>query len=176
MFELAGRLAAEGRDLPPDLSENLGAMLLCFGEIEHDLHYGERVPPETEDEKRARIVAELKAKELEEARKEAEANGEKLDETEFKIPVVEAKKPVLMLLHLISITDLKFCAQKMFEFDKVLFTMGVQRFEITQEQNLMAMLTKNYKKKFYDEEEVHRMADEPSKIYSENPEIQAIVE
>ena len=169
-------LAAEGRDLQPDLSENLGAMLLCFGEIEHDLHYGERIPPETEDEKRSRIVAELKAKELEEARKDAEQTGEKLDETEFKIPVVEAKKPVLMLLHLISITDLKFCAQKMFEFDKVLYQMGVQKFEITQEQNLMAMLTKNYKKKFYDEEEVQRMADEPSKVYSDNPEIQAIVE
>jgi len=85
-------------------------MLLCFGEIEHDLHYGERVPPETEEEKRARFVAEHKAKDLEEARKEAEANNEKLDETEYKIPVIEAKKPVLMLLHLISITDLKFCA------------------------------------------------------------------
>ena len=85
-------------------------MLLCFGEIEHDLHYGERVPPETEEEKRARFVAEQKAKDLEEARKEAEANNEKLDETEYKIHVIETKKPKLMLLHLISITDLKFCA------------------------------------------------------------------
>ena len=84
-------------------------MLLCFGEIEHDLQYGDRVPPDTEDEKRARFVAALKAKELEEARKEAEANGEKLDETEFKIPVIETKRPVLTKLHLISITDLKFC-------------------------------------------------------------------
>lgn len=40
----------------------------------------------------------------------------------------------------------------------------------------MAMLTKKYKKKFYEEEEVHRMADEPSKVYSDNQEIQAIVE
>jgi hypothetical protein len=40
----------------------------------------------------------------------------------------------------------------------------------------MGMLTKKYKKKFYDEEEVHKMADEPSKKYSNNPEIQAIVE
>jgi hypothetical protein len=39
----------------------------------------------------------------------------------------------------------------------------------------MAMLTKKYKKKFYDEEEVHKMADEPSKDYSDNSEIQAIV-
>ena len=146
-------------------------MLLCFGEIEHDQHYGERVPPETEDEKRARIVSEHKAKELEEARKEAEIEGKELDETEFKIPVIEAKKPVLMLLHLISITDLKFCAQKMFEFDKILYTMNVQKYEIDEEQSFMSMLTKKYKKKFYEEEEVHKMADEPSKLYSDNPEI-----
>lgn len=39
----------------------------------------------------------------------------------------------------------------------------------------MALLTKKYKKKFYDEEEIHKMVDEPSKIYSDNPEIQEIV-
>ena len=37
-----------------------------------------------------------------------------------KIPVIEPKKPILMLLHFISITDTKFCAQKMFEYDKIL--------------------------------------------------------
>ena len=37
------------------------------------------------------------------------------------------------------------------------------------------MLTKKYKKKFYDEDEVHKSAPEPSKVYSENSEIQEIV-
>jgi len=162
VYELARRLADEGHEMDPALLENMGAILLCFGEIEHELKYGERVPEETEDEKRARMVAELKAKEREEARKEAEAAGEKFDEAEaVKVPVIEPKKPVLMLLHLISITDMKFCAQKMFEFDKVLHEMGVQSFATSEEQSFMAMLTKKYKKKFYDEEEVHKMADEP---------------
>ena len=49
--------------------------------------------------------------------------------------------------------------------------MGIQSFEIAEEQAHMAMLTKKYKKKFYDEDEVHQSAPEPSKIYSENPEI-----
>lgn len=123
--ELATKLVGEGYEMDPVMIENLGAMLMCFGEIEYELQYGERIPPETEEEKRARIVAELKAKELEEARKEAEANGVEIDENEFKVPVIEARKPVLMLLHLISITDMKFCAQKMFEFDKILYQMGV---------------------------------------------------
>ena len=66
VYELAGLLVAEGHELDTVLVENLGAILLCFGEIEHDLHYGERIPPETEEEKRARFLVELKAKELEE--------------------------------------------------------------------------------------------------------------
>jgi hypothetical protein len=63
----------------------------------------------------------------------------------------------------------------MFEFDKVLNQMGLQSHTIAEEQAFMAMLTKKYKKKFYDEEEVHKMADEPSKLYSDNQEIQNIV-
>ena len=44
-------------DLDPVVSENLGAILLCFGEIEHEPRYGERVPEETEEEKRVRVIA-----------------------------------------------------------------------------------------------------------------------
>ena len=75
----------------------------------------------------------MKRQELEQARKEAEESGTVLDETEFKIPVIEPKKPVLRLLHLISITDMKFCAQKMFEYDKVLAEMDIQQFDISEE-------------------------------------------
>ena len=163
-------------DIDPVLQENLGAILLCFGEIEHELKYGERIPEDTEDEKRARVVAEMKLKELEEAKKEAAANGTEVDMSEFKIPVIEPKKPILKLLYLISITDMKFAAQKMFEYDKILFEMGTQRHKVADEQAFMAMLTKKYKKKFYDEEEVHEMAPEPSKVYSSYSRIQGIVE
>jgi hypothetical protein len=44
VFELAGRLVKEGYDLDPILIDNMGSILLCFGEIEHELRYGERVP------------------------------------------------------------------------------------------------------------------------------------
>ena len=43
-----------------------------------------------------------------EMKKEAEAKGEKLDDDQLKLPVIEKKAPVLMLLQLISIIDLKF--------------------------------------------------------------------
>lgn len=57
----------------------------------------------------------------------------------------------------------------MFEFDKVLFEMGIQKFNIITEQSMMSVLTKKYKRKFYEEDQVHQTAEEPSKIYSENP-------
>jgi len=76
-----------------------------------------------------------------------------------------------MLLHLISIIDVKFCVQRMFEFDKVLYQMELQKYDIRNEQAVMSALTKKYMKKFYEEEEVHEMPKEPSKIYSDNEEI-----
>ena len=52
VHELAKLLTKEGFDLDQYLVDNLGNILMCFGEIEHELQYGERVPPETEDERR----------------------------------------------------------------------------------------------------------------------------
>jgi hypothetical protein len=49
--------------------------------------------------------------------------------------------------------------------------MGVQKHDTNEEQSFMAMLTQKYKKKFYDEDEIIKFAEEPSKIYSENPDI-----
>ena len=109
VHELAKLLTKEGFDIDQNMVDNLGNILLCFGEIEHELQYGERIPPETEEERRQRIVVEMRLKEKEEARKEAEEKGEPFDENEIKIPVIPEKKPVLMLLYLTSITDLKFC-------------------------------------------------------------------
>ena len=58
VHELASKLKTD-MDIDPVLQENLGAILLCFGEIEHELKYGERIPEDTEDEKRARVVARM---------------------------------------------------------------------------------------------------------------------
>jgi hypothetical protein len=71
---------------------------------------------------------------------------------------------------------MKFCVQKMFEFDKALYDMKIQKFCTDDEQMRMALLTKQFKKKFYEEDEVYEMPPEPSKIYSDNGEIQKIVE
>ena len=73
VHELARKLVEDGHEMDPVIVDNMGAILLCFGEIEHELKYGERIPEDTEEQKRAKKVAEMKIQEREEARKEAEA-------------------------------------------------------------------------------------------------------
>lgn len=60
-FRLRDKERGLGMEVDPVIAENLGPILLCFGEIEHEPRYGERIPEETEEEKRARMVAEIKA-------------------------------------------------------------------------------------------------------------------
>lgn len=59
IHELASLLVKEGMELDPIIVENLGSILLCFGDIEYEYRYGDRIPPETEDEKRQRMAAEM---------------------------------------------------------------------------------------------------------------------
>ena len=54
--------------------------------------------------------------------------------------------------------------------------MGLHKYDTAEEQSFMSMLTQKYKKKFYEEEEEIKFAEEPTKTYSENDEIQEIVE
>jgi hypothetical protein len=52
----------------------------------------------------------MKQKEFDDAKKQAEIDGTEFIEEDYKLVKIEEKKPVLMLLSLISITDMKFCA------------------------------------------------------------------
>lgn len=65
VFELAQLLKSKEFgaeiDLNPVLTENLGNILRCFGEIEYEPFYGERIPEDTEEEKRIKAVAAIKA-------------------------------------------------------------------------------------------------------------------
>lgn len=81
-----------------------------------------------------------------------------------------------MLLHLISIVDLKYCCQKMFEFDKTLFRLGIQKFDINDEERFMEVIAKKFKNKIYDSDPVYKMPIEPTTAYSDDAEIQKIAE
>jgi hypothetical protein len=49
VHELAPALQEAGVNLDPMIAESLGSLLLCFGDIEHDKNWGDRLPPDTEE-------------------------------------------------------------------------------------------------------------------------------
>ena len=63
IHEMAGKLSAAGLNLEPHHNDNLGGLLLCFGNIDHDRLWGERVPPETEEQKRAKMLLDMRKQE-----------------------------------------------------------------------------------------------------------------
>lgn len=133
--EFAELLQKNGFEIGNQMFVNLGAMLLCFGEIEHEVSYGKRLPPQTEDYKRAVFQHNAKKEERERiiAEKKAEDPEAPIIEDELPVvPPIPERKPEMTKLYLMSITDIKFALQKMFEYDKVLYEMEprVQQFDI----------------------------------------------
>ena len=57
VHELADLMSKAYFHMDAVISQNLGAILLCFGEIEYELSYGLRVPPETPAQARSALVA-----------------------------------------------------------------------------------------------------------------------
>lgn len=47
VHEIAQKLADCGFLFDPDVQASLGSLLLCFGDIEHERTWGDRIPPET---------------------------------------------------------------------------------------------------------------------------------
>jgi hypothetical protein len=49
VHEFSGYLQEAGIQFEPIISESLGSLLLCFGDIEVDRNWGDRAPPETDE-------------------------------------------------------------------------------------------------------------------------------
>ena len=60
LTEMASKLTGAGLNLESFQVENLGGILQCFGEIDHDHTWGERVPPETDEQRKAKMRLEIK--------------------------------------------------------------------------------------------------------------------
>ena len=73
VHELSGYLAESGINFEPTISESLGGILLCFGDIEVDKDWGDRLPPDTEEQRKAllKITLEERQKAVEERLKRA---------------------------------------------------------------------------------------------------------
>lgn len=59
VHELAAALSEAGVNLDPMIAESLGSLLLCFGDIEHDKSWGDRQPPDTEEQRKAKYQLKI---------------------------------------------------------------------------------------------------------------------
>lgn len=67
VYEFSGQLVEAGFVFDQITQDSLGGMLLAFGDIDVMRSWGDRNPPETEDQKRARMLLQIK---LEDRKKE----------------------------------------------------------------------------------------------------------
>lgn len=145
--ELADLLQKAGFVLDQQMSENLSPLLLCFGDIEFENGYGDRVPPETDEQRRAKLLLEMKRAERAKA---ADTKGDKAKQKNLTAEEQEKKKkedddwkreeeklirqmkpspPMKVLLNLTSIHDLLNSLDRMATYDRLLSELGITEFE-----------------------------------------------
>lgn len=70
VHELNAALADAGINIDPDIGNSLGGLLLCFGDIEVDVGWGDRLPADTPEQHKAKMLLKIaledRAKALEE--------------------------------------------------------------------------------------------------------------
>ncbi len=69
--------------------DSLGGMLLAFGDLEVERSWGDRNPPETEDQKRARMLLAIK---LDERKKDSEEWKKRMTMAGAKPPTKEEEE------------------------------------------------------------------------------------
>ncbi len=86
--EFGKRMQERGISLDPKIMENIGAIMICFGDIKYDIKATYRLPEETEEERRAAALKKIK----EEEEKKAALEG--IDPSKAKKKKEEKKEEV----------------------------------------------------------------------------------
>jgi len=191
--ELAQYLAEGGVNLDQNMSESLGSLLLCFGDIEIDAGWADRVPPDNDEQRKNKIFLQMeesaKAKDAEERTKKAatglykppteeeeaalkaytEAQDAKIEQ--YKL-LSKPKPPVKQWIRETSIHDLLIALDRMAEYDRMLSDLGKISFEgWSNEDRVLKKLNRPYVKEFVELPEIHG-----EQTYSQDKDIQKIVE
>lgn len=141
MHELSGYLFESGMSLDSSITESLGSLLLCFGDIEVDKGWGDRQPPDTEEQRKAKALLKITQEERtkaaddrvkkaatglykppseeEEGKHKAELAEEDLRIDNLK-KIAKAKAPIKQMLYETSIHDLLLALDRSAEYDRML--------------------------------------------------------
>lgn len=172
--------------------DSLGGLLLAFGDIEVERSWGDRHPPETDDQKRNRLLLAMKLEEIknnaDEWKKKAtggqkpptkeEEEKKALDdiENERKIADYTEKsklKPMIKVkLAETSIHDLLIAMNRMAQYDRLMSELGILTLkDWSTEDKVLIKAKKPFEVEFVDLPPIVAEGK-----YSPNPEIQAICE
>ncbi len=143
--EFGKKLNEKGVSLDIRISDNIGPIMICFGDIQYELKYTYRMPEETEEEKRAAQLKKMKEEEEKRAalegesktktrkakqeNKPAEDHEEKKEEQKKEPP-----KPIKVTLYQTSIHDLINSMEKMQDYDFVMNELGIMTSDLTEEK------------------------------------------
>ena len=84
--ELAQALVEGGINLDVNIQESLGSLLLCFGDIEVEEGWGDRIPPDTEEQRKNKMLLKI---EMENRQREQEERQKKAATGLYKPPTEE---------------------------------------------------------------------------------------
>jgi hypothetical protein len=192
-YEFSGQLVEAGFVFDQLTLDSLGGMLLAFGDLEVERSWGDRNPPETEDQKRARLLLHIKLderkKDAEEWKKRTTMAGAKppskeeeekraQDEIEDDKKIAEytekskPKPQIKVKLAETSIHDLLIAMNRMAQYDRLMSELGILSLKDWQaEDKVLAKAKKPFEVEFV---ELPPIVAEGK--YSSDPEIQAICE
>lgn len=193
IHELSKALEDAHVKIDNSIKECLGSLLLCFGDIEVDAGWGDRIPPDTNEQ---RIAKSFLAQELERRRQQEDERTKKAatglykppteeEEEKYRQEIAESDKkiadltkkaaplpPIKQWLRETSIHDLLIAFDRMAEYDRLLSDLGIINFDNwVNENRALKNLGRPYIKEHVELPEV-----DPNMQYSKDADIQAICE
>jgi len=149
--EFGKRLTEKGINLDQKIAENIGPIMICFGDIQYDIKSTYRLPEETEEEKRATALKKMKDEEEKKAalegvdpskaknrKKATEGKAAEEEEKKEEPAKKELPKPIRVWLYLTSIYDLINSLEKMHDYDFVLGELGTMTYDLSWEKEKLA--------------------------------------
>lgn len=152
--EISGRLQQLGINMDTQVAEHLDGVLKCFGDINWEYGYGDRTPPETDEQRKARGKLELwranrskvapdlgkkdtirKQQTQEEIDKAKKEEDDWLAEEARLLALMKPAPPEKVLLRLTSIHDLLNSMNSMAMYDRLLTELKLTEFDMYEDEN-----------------------------------------
>jgi len=148
--EFGKRLSEKGIQLEQRVADNIGPILICFGDIQCEIKSTYQLPQETEEERRAAAIKKMKEEEEKKAalegvdpnkakpKKKDEAKAGEEEKKEEPKEKKEPPKPIKIWQNLTSIYDLINSLEKMNDYDFILSELGLMSADLSWEKEKLA--------------------------------------